>query len=583
MKKRKSWWGPIFIACGALTSLTFMVGELWFLAWFTLSPMIYYLIRNAENIRVRRAFGIGATFGIGYYGMMYHWFINFYPMDFAGLNETESIGVIALCWIGLATMHSLELGAVTMVYRLIKPKKRCLPLCITVFTACWATFEWTQTLGWRGVPWGRLALSQWKALPLIQSASLFGGIFVSALIVAVNSLIAAAVIEIQKHRTDIASATEGNDTTEEEKISAPSYKKIGFPDKLRDTFNAVILAFSAKKSLRVYALVAVGIVAANTLFGVIRMAAYNEKSGEGITAAVIQGNISSLDKWADSSVTNSTKTHLDLTRKCVEETGAKLVLWAETAIPAAIDKYPTFKQRISDTAKELGIVLVIGAFEYKYNQDTQQKDTYNALITFLPDGTEVDTRYYKRHLVPFAESLPMENFIRTFLPVLVELNLISDPLAQGDSANIMKTDLGAIGGIICYDSIFPALSMDAVREGAEIIAISTNDSWFSDSAAIYQHNRQAVFRAIETGRYVVRSANTGISSIITPEGKFLAETEPLVDCYASATVYMRSDSTLYACIGDTFVYLCLGYVAVMLGFSVYKAIYKKRHPMYSEP
>ena len=333
--------------------------------------------------------------------------------------------------------------------------------------------------------------------------------------------------------------------------------------------------FGGQRAVRVYSIVAIGLFISNLLFGVIRMAVYDETDGREIKAAAIQGNISSLDKWADNSVSNSTNVYLELTKKCVEETGAELVLWSETAIPVMIDKQSYYKNKIAETADALDITLIIGSFESKKNPETGELDEYNALIVFLPDGSELDTRYYKRHLVPFAESLPLEGFIRTFLPILVELNLISDPLAQGTAANVFETEIGNIGGIICFDSIFPALSVDAVRNGAELIAVSTNDSWFSDSGALQQHNHQSAMRAIETGRYVVRSANTGVSSVITPEGKYLDQLEPLVDGYAFGTVYMRSDSTLYVIIGDAFSYLCAGMVAVGLLYSAYRVVKKR--------
>lgn len=564
MKNKKNFYPLILLLCGALTALPFLFGKLWIVSWFSLIPLALRLIRDSDGMRLRSAFGSGYLFGMGYFGVMYHWFTAFYPMDFAGLNETESIGVIALCWFGLSTLHSLELGATMLVYRMIKPKRSCPWLCVITLSACWATFEWLQTIGWRGVPWGRLALSQWEMLPMIQSASLFGGVFVSAVMVAFNGLVAVLVLKYLDRRS------EGVENAE----NVPSDTD-GIKELLCKCLRRLISFFKGERAVRVYACVAVGLFAVNLLFGVIRMAVYDEKEGRAVKAAAIQGNISSLDKWADNSVSNSTRVYLELTRKCVEETGAELILWAETAIPSMIDDYTYYKNKIATTADELDITLIIGAFENKKNPATDEIDEYNALIVFLPDGSELDTRYNKRHLVPFAESLPLEGFIRTFLPILVELNLISDPLAQGTDANVFETEIGNIGGIICFDSIFPALSVDAVRHGAELLAVSTNDSWFADSGALHQHNHQSAMRAIETGRYVLRSANTGVSSVITPEGRYLDQLAPLQEGYVSETVYMRSDSTLYVIVGDSFSYLCAAFVAVNLLLSAFWAVRKR--------
>ena len=561
MKKQKNFYPLILLLFGALTALPFLVGKLWFISWFSLIPLAYRFLAHSDGMRLRTAFGSGYLFGMGYFGVMYHWFTAFYPMDFAGLTPNESIGVIALCWFGLSTLHSLELGTAMLVYRLVKPSKNRPYIGVLTLSACWATFEWLQTIGWRGVPWGRLALSQWDVLPMIQSASLFGGVFVSAIMVAFNGLMAVVVLKYKAHNAEdphfIRTATDG------------------IKEVLIKAWRRAVSLFKSETAVRIYSCVAVGIFALNLLFGVVRMAAYDETEGRAVKVGAIQGNISSLDKWADNSVSNSTSVYLDLTRRCVEETGAELVLWAETSIPVMIDKYTSYKRKIANTADELDITIIIGSFENKVNPDTGELDEYNALIAFLPDGSELDTRYYKRHLVPFAESLPLESFIRTFLPILVELNLISEPLAAGTSANIFKTPVGNVGGIICFDSIFPELSVDAVRNGAELLAVSTNDSWFADSGALQQHNHQSAMRAIETGRYVVRSANTGVSSVITSEGVYLDQLEPLVEGYAAATVYMRSDSTLYVIIGDAFAYLCAAFVAVSLGYGVYRKVRQK--------
>jgi apolipoprotein N-acyltransferase len=120
-------------------------------------------------------------------------------------------------------------------------------------------------------------------------------------------------------------------------------------------------------------------------------------------------------------------------------------------------------------------------------------------------------------------------------------------------------DAGGIrlGGLICFDSIYEELSYASVLDGAELICLGTNDSWFSDSAALYMHNAQAQLRAIENGRYVARAANTGISTIITPRGEVIEELEPLVSGNVYATVYARDQITLNTTLGNAFVYLIL--------------------------
>lgn len=508
----------VFFLSGAVAALPYVFPKLWIISWIGLSPMIYLQIRYGASVKKRRAYLNGLAFGAGYFGVMYHWFANLYPV-FEDLGRLGAIGLIIICWGGLALLQSLEFGFLPLVYRLIRPEGKRAYVRALLFTALWVIFEWQETLFWRGVPWARMAVSQ-SCVPFMQqSASLFGSLFTSAVIVAVNAFLAAAV----------AYAVENGVK----------------PVRSHECKRAAALA-----------LVACSIFTANAVFGAIRIAVFDEEKGEPIKAAVIQGNISSLDKWADGSVKASLELYSELTERCVEEYGADIVVWPETVIPTSLD--PRLKKELSELAKRCEVTLFVGAFDDVCDEETE---SYNAIFVFHSDGTLDETKYYKRHLVPFGEYTPMESFVNAVLPVLSEMNLLSDPLTPGEDSAVFDTEYGKVGSLICFDSIYQTLALDSVRDGAEIITLSTNDSWFSDSAAVYQHNSHAALRAIETGRYVVRAANTGVSSVISPTGKKLVETEPLVEDYACKTVYAMSGRTLYSYVGDLFVYLCIFWVA----------------------
>jgi apolipoprotein N-acyltransferase len=122
--------------------------------------------------------------------------------------------------------------------------------------------------------------------------------------------------------------------------------------------------------------------------------------------------------------------------------------------------------------------------------------------------------------------------------------------------------------LICFDSIYEQLTLDSVRDGAEIMVISSNDSWFFDSAAVYQHQAQAQLRAIESGRYVLRSANTGISTIIAPNGEILSWIDPLTEGYAVCQVSTLSRNTPYTVVGNLFVFLSMAFCAGLFGVGV---------------
>ena len=137
---------------------------------------------------------------------------------------------------------------------------------------------------------------------------------------------------------------------------------------------------------------------------------------------------------------------------------------------------------------------------------------------------------------------------------------------------------GKIGGLICFDSIYETLTLDSVREGAQLLALATNDSWYQDSAAVYQHNRHAVLRAVESGRYIVRAANTGISSIIRPTGEITASLAPLKAGVVTGDVYFRSDRTVYSIVGNVIVLFCGAWLLCGAAGAIRARYRKKRRP-----
>ena len=197
------------------------------------------------------------------------------------------------------------------------------------------------------------------------------------------------------------------------------------------------------------------------------------------------------------------------------------------------------------------MTLLVGAFTYEGD------DEYNTIVTVLPDGSLHETEYHKRHLVPFGEYVPYRAFFEAVLPVLTDIGMLPYDLSEGKSANVIELGEVNIGSLICFDSIYDELARDSAKAGAEIFAVSTNDSWFSDSAALRMHNAQAALRSIENRKYTIRAANTGISSIISPNGIIEEELGALKRGYVYSEIYANSHRTLYSYVGNTFVYICI--------------------------
>ena len=498
---------------GALTGLTLVFPSIGILEWLTLVPAAIVLISISEdeNIRKRGIYGYGFFFFFCFYLVNYHWFINLYPLDFVGgMTKPAALAVVLSGCIGLSAFQAVFGGLVFLIFvsgARTSSAKRFLPVSAFLAGGLWAIFEWTQTLTWAGVPWGRLAIGQTGWLVGAQSASLFGSCFVTFLIVTVNFLVAYAVLKADKR-----------------KLTA-------------------ILASS--------------IFLANTLLGAAIYMSYSDK-GESVTISAVQGNISSQEKWTSEIRQKTLDVYEEYTVEAAEE-GATIVVWPETALPYNFEDNKAMERYVSKLAKKNGVTILCGAFSYD-----EDENEFNSIIAFLPDGSIHETVYSKRHLVPFGEFVPLREVFEIIIPPLTELSMISSDLAQGTAANVLELDETSIGSLICFDSIYDELARDSARSGAKILAISTNDSWFLDSAALDMHNAQAKLRAIENRRYVVRSANTGISSVISPRGREIASLERLVDGQITAEVYPIESHTLFTYIGNLFVYLAIITISIWL-------------------
>ncbi|MDD6800564.1 MAG: apolipoprotein N-acyltransferase [Firmicutes bacterium] len=507
----------VFIS-GIITALPLIVSEAAPVVWFSLIPLF------VSAMTKKSAYRHGLVFGLGYYGVMYHWFVYLYPFDFAGFNKVQAVFLIALCWGGLALLQSVGTAFVPFLLKKLKTKNSF----VNVFCSAslWALFEWLQTQTWLGVPWGRLAVTQYKVLPVIQSASLLGSLFTGFIIALVNACCADAYI------------------------------------RLKETGKLEKTAFAAA-----------AVVLLNFGYGVVALNLRSE-TRETVDVALIQGNIASGDKWADDSVERSLDLYSSLTEEACEENGAKLVVWPETVITTSARQNQIISAAISDLAEETGAVIFVGTFDKIFNDKTDKYDTYNAIAAFYPDGTVGENPYYKRHLVPFGEYLPMPGLFKTLVPALADMNLFDSDLTPGEDAAIMETEYGDVGALVCFDSIYEELTLSSVREGAQIIVLSTNDSWYRDSAAVYQHNGHAVLRAVESGRYVLRAANTGISSIIAPDGRIISSLGPLKEGFVTGKAAFSDERTVYSYVGNLIVWLSAAYVAVCAVFKVRSSFLK---------
>jgi apolipoprotein N-acyltransferase len=283
-----------------------------------------------------------------------------------------------------------------------------------------------------------------------------------------------------------------------------------------------------------------------------------------LEVACVQGNVPQGHKWKSDEAAAIVARHLELTRQAAGA-GAELVIWPESSMPFALRQNPEFAGRVREVARRSGVALLIGSLDVRA-AGAPGREVYNSAFLLGEDG-RIRGVYDKTHLVPFGEYVPLRRLL-FFASSLVEE--VGD-LRAGSGEQPLATQVGGgatpgLGVLICYEIIFSELSRQAVRAGASVLANLTNDAWFGRTSAPYQHFAEAVMRAVETGRWVVRAANTGISGIISPSGRVAVRTELGQVALAQAQVRPRHEVTLYVRTGDVFAWACaiLALVAMLL-------------------
>ena len=188
---------------------------------------------------------------------------------------------------------------------------------------------------------------------------------------------------------------------------------------------------------------------------------------------------------------------------------------------------------------------------------------YNSAF-MLDTGGATAAVYRKIHLVPFGEYVPMQSLL-FFVGPLVEA---VSAFTAGDRVSMLPVEGHMISTAICYEVTYPKLARQAVHEGSELLATITNDAWYGESSAPFQHWEMAIMRAIEEGRYMVRSANTGISGIVDPYGRVMARTNLFETVAMVGEARFVTAKTVYATIGDLVAYLCLAATILALGLAL---------------
>jgi apolipoprotein N-acyltransferase len=211
-------------------------------------------------------------------------------------------------------------------------------------------------------------------------------------------------------------------------------------------------------------------------------------------------------------------------------------------------------------ARKAGVPILLGSDQVDHGPPEKY---YNSAFLVRADGTTAGA-YRKIHLVPFGEYVPLRTLL-FFAARLVQA--IPGDFSPGDSAVLLPVNGHSVSTSICYEIVYPALVRSFVAGGSELLTTITNDAWFGRTSAPYQHVAQASMRAIENGRYLVRAANTGISGVVDPYGRVVAQSRIFEPAVVVSEARFLQTSTFYARHGDVFAYSSVIAAVMMLVFA----------------
>jgi apolipoprotein N-acyltransferase len=269
----------------------------------------------------------------------------------------------------------------------------------------------------------------------------------------------------------------------------------------------------------------------------LRPGGWTQPAGAPLRVALLQGNISQDVKWQAGHRQATLETYLEMTRS---RWGADLLVWPESALPGFYHTFATFVTLLAEEARQHHTALLLGT---PYRDETTAR-YYNSIAVL---DAEPPRFYHKRHLVPFGEYLPLPDILSG------AVDFFRFPMSDFSRGPDFQPPLAAAGqklGLsICYEIAFSPVIRTSLPAATLLVNVS-NDAWFGNTIGPHQHLQMARMRALETGRYLLRATNTGISAIIDPQGKIKGRSPQFVPHVLAGEVIGYTGATPYLYSGD---------------------------------
>lgn len=538
----------LIIISGLLTAFVFpaVFGSVYFpnlgfLAWVSLVPL-FVTIRNTGP---RKSFLYTFLASVIFYGISLYWLYTALN-TYGHLEGYVSVAVLALLIVVLASYISLAPMFAAFVEKKTGVNRFwTLPLF-------WVVCEIARNYGpCNGFPWGNITNSQYAYLPIIQIVDIIGVYGLTYIMIAVNVCVAdvsRSGVLASMHLP--ASSLGGSDV---EGAETPTRQHV----MTKILFACTLLIFTI-------------------VYGYFRIHYIDKQQSvwPSIRVALIQGNIPQEDKWRPGLESEQLEPYKKFT-KTLENSNVNLIVWPEASYPWTVstskENLPPEMLGLNNFKNNKGPYLLMGgltlrAGEGGHLEQAEGRYLYNSML-LLDNSGDILGRYHKVHLVPFGEYVPYKK-------ILFFAKKLTAPVgnfAEGRILEPLFTDNYQIAGLVCYEDLFPEIARALVKNGANFIAVITNDAWYGRSSAAFQHLAISVFRAVENRRFMVKAANSGVTAVVDPVGRVISKTGIFEDGMIVSGVKLGTGNSLYTKFGDWFAYACCLIAAFLIGWGLVKS------------
>ena len=486
-------WGPVIAH-----------GQWAILAWIAWLPLLDCLLPINPQQRCEHPFRLGFLMGLAFWLGTVFW-----------LGHVSIAGMTALVFY-LSIFIGAWSAAMSRVHARWPAVTGPVHVLIAFFGAsAWVALEWLRGCVLSGFPWNFAAATQHQNLVLIQIAELTGSYGVSFVLIFFNLSL---WLTWRRLKT--------------ERFSARNW---------RYEFSLAIL-----------------LVAFCLMFGMRRLLAERKNEGAALSLklALIQPDVAQEVKYEAVSFSEQ-KDRLRQLTLAAAATKPDLIIWPETALVMGPTFNPESRLWLETLVNTTKIPILFGTLDAAPpsmggNAMTDTMEYFNAAMLMGMNG-ELATPYHKMHLVPFGEFVPFEKW----LPWMRFLTPIQGSFGHGQDTLCFDFKGARLGPLICFEDTFPWLARNLSRNGADILVNLTNDAWFKDSPGAAMHMANAVFRAIENRRPLVRCANSGVTCVIDPMGR-IQQHKPFIQGFLLIKVTFQRNvrNTFYSQYGDWFAFLC---------------------------